>query len=964
MMKHSGHRLLFRLKCVDSKGNAFQKFFEQLMSMYDKTFMPVKPGGPEGDWKCDGYSIASQTVYQCYSPDEMRTGKTSRKIREDFGGAERMWGAKMKRWGFVWNADALPPQVVGVLADLATECQGRVTIEQFGPEKLWDEFVSKFSNSELDDLLGEIPVSAMLQTSQLRLAGKALRSHEVELARELCREVLAASRNDNSLLQAYVEACNLMVIAALEEKDLKSARHHLSQAAERLGENIRPVLRVQFFQIEGMLLLREQREQEAEAAFVKGLDVRPVPPSPEGEKGVSVEELQCGIRADLILFLAKTKQTQRALPYADAVESYVRAHPEAQAGHLLPLVVDALTSLAACSRDSERANRALQLLDDHCTTHELASAAAKVLQKLTGRTSHLGATDIAMACCDLSSRMAQRAELTEDFWAAQFNAAGIYLQLGEVAEAQKRLRTLWPLLDSNDVPDEMKAAFLSLASELASEQGDHLQALELQRKVLSCAGTEPFNQAVCSFHLARKLQIVGCVEEACEALEAAARIGKECDAPGEFLCEVIARWCESETLLGHWERAETLLEELGTLPPSERIVVDVTQVIKQQLDGSKEIRRRIDEIRAIEPLDLAPTLVEANAIAVKPLLDWWGEIAVRESEISADQLSILYDYWGSGGAVEVMSNLRHFAPDHFSPFVEVRSVPDIRRAIRMFSLFSDTLVLLWKGPIKTGRILSVFPLDYPKGGSGYIFALGSKAFDSPSSGPWFPALGQGAFLPEEVCRFLSREAAPLLAQGRLLLLPAPAVGCWQPNHGPCENLLVDLMGTSLLLNRGSAVPDFSVGMVPYFEDAPLKAIADLLGEHPDQGRRLRLALLKRTRELRAHGSPEGASRELRDEITDAFAEWRDLNQRIAAKHRWHNEEDQLAARSMSFQNQWSPVFTLSRLGYRWSVESVGEFKSETEEFRVETGTPFGNWLMLPDREKRFLVIEEEEPNTK
>jgi hypothetical protein len=168
------------------------------------------------------------------------------------------------------------------------------------------------------------------------------------------------------------------------------------------------------------------------------------------------------------------------------------------------------------------------------------------------------------------------------------------------------------------------------------------------------------------------------------------------------------------------------------------------------------------------------------------------------------------------------------------------------------------------------------------------------------------------------------------------------------------------MGTSLLLNRGSAVPDFSVGIVPYFEDAPLKAIADLLGEHPDQGRRLRLALLKRTRELRAHGSTEGASRELRDEIADAFAEWRDLNQRMAAKHRWHNEEDKLAARTLSFQNQWSPVFTLSRLGYRWSVESVGEFKNDTEKFQIEEGTPFGNWLMPPDRGKRFLFVKDEE----
>lgn len=962
-MKYSGHHLLYRLKCLDSKDSAFQKFFERIMVMHDKTFMPVKPAGPEGDWKCDGYSAASQTVYQCYAPNELKTGKTSRKIREDFAGAEQRWAAKMKQWAFVWNSDALPPQVVAVLAELSAEYKGRVTIEQLGPQKLWYEVVSKFPKSDLDELLGEVPTSSDIQASQLRLAVRALRGHDVVLAKELCRDVLDSAKNDDALLQAYFEACNLMVVLALEEKDHKSARKYLSLSAKLLKENIRPVLRAQFFQLEGMLLLREQRGEEAVAAFMKGLDIRPPLTSPEVEKGVPVEELQCGIRADLILYLSQTKQTQQALSHVDAAESYIRAHPEAQDGHLLPFVVDALISLAGCLRNLERANRALQLLDEHCTTHEMASAAAKVLQRLTGRAGHLGAPDIAMACCDMSSRMAKRAELTEDFWAAQYNAAGIYLQLGEVAEAQKRLQTLWPLLDSNDIPNEMKAAFLMLASELAAKQGDHVQAVELQQKALSNAGSEPFNLAASSFHLAHKLKVIGRVEEACEAFETAARIGKECNAPGEFLFDVIAPWCESEMLLGHWEKAEAMLEELGTLPRPEHFIDDAIEGIKQQLDGSKELRRRIEEIRRMVPTESSPTLTEANAAAVKPLLNWWQEVTVRKPAKSMDDrgLNILYDYWGSGGAVEVMANLRRFAPDHFSPFVEVRSLADIRRAVRMFSLFSDTVVLLWKGPIQTGRVFSVFPFDHVKGGSGYMFALADVAFESPSSGPWFPAIGNGAYLPEEVCAFLATEAAALLAQGRLVLLPAPAVGCWQPHHGPCENLLVDLMGTSLLLNRGSVASDFPVGIVPFFEDAPLEAIADLLGEHPDQTRRLRLALLKKTRELRAHGSPEGASRELRDEIADAFAEWKDLSKRMAAKHLWRNEEDQLAAETLNFQNQWFPVFTLSRLGYRWRLESVGEFKNEAGEFHVEKGMPFGNWLMPPYEGKLILGIKQDEP---
>ena len=63
------HRLLYRLKCSELKGMEFQSFFERVMARVDSTFTPVKPMGASGDWKCDGYSAATKTVYQCYAPD-------------------------------------------------------------------------------------------------------------------------------------------------------------------------------------------------------------------------------------------------------------------------------------------------------------------------------------------------------------------------------------------------------------------------------------------------------------------------------------------------------------------------------------------------------------------------------------------------------------------------------------------------------------------------------------------------------------------------------------------------------------------------------------------------------------------------------------------------------------------------------------------------------------------------------
>ena len=41
--------------------------------------------------------------------------KTCDKVLADFAGAKSHWGNQMKSWLFVWNAQALPPQVVSLL---------------------------------------------------------------------------------------------------------------------------------------------------------------------------------------------------------------------------------------------------------------------------------------------------------------------------------------------------------------------------------------------------------------------------------------------------------------------------------------------------------------------------------------------------------------------------------------------------------------------------------------------------------------------------------------------------------------------------------------------------------------------------------------------------------------------------------------------------------------------------------
>lgn len=150
------HETRLELELFRRSGASFQYFFEQIMQKKDPSFLMVKPMGREGDWKTDGYSLNSKTIYQCYAPEEMAAAKAAKKIHEDFDGAKIKWQDKMRCWIFVWSSDrALPPQVVAALADLRSSNSGMV-IDHIGRAGLWD-IVKNLSAADRVALLGVVP---------------------------------------------------------------------------------------------------------------------------------------------------------------------------------------------------------------------------------------------------------------------------------------------------------------------------------------------------------------------------------------------------------------------------------------------------------------------------------------------------------------------------------------------------------------------------------------------------------------------------------------------------------------------------------------------------------------------------------------------------------------------------------------------------------------------------------------
>jgi len=178
------HGLYFKLACHEKTASEFQSFFECIMEKHDPSFIRVKPSGREGDWKCDGFSQETGTVYQCYAPENLTAAKAAAKVREDFDGAKEKWGSNMKRWVFVWSSGrALPPQVVQLLQQLK-EDHADVAIDDWNREALW-QIVRALPVRDRDGLLGPAPdvtLAADTTAAEIQVLLDFLVSHETELA--------------------------------------------------------------------------------------------------------------------------------------------------------------------------------------------------------------------------------------------------------------------------------------------------------------------------------------------------------------------------------------------------------------------------------------------------------------------------------------------------------------------------------------------------------------------------------------------------------------------------------------------------------------------------------------------------------------------------------------------------------------------------------------------------------------
>ena len=147
------HWLWWRLQCLEASPQEFQRLFEKAAIRVRPDFARVRPYGKLGDRKCDGLWWGDGTVFQVYSPDQLKLKETLDKIEEDLAGAVAEWGSQLRTWVFVYNTRLGVAADVLQLLDQQKTKYPHLTIEPLSSEMLW-EVMRGLSLQQRAEILG------------------------------------------------------------------------------------------------------------------------------------------------------------------------------------------------------------------------------------------------------------------------------------------------------------------------------------------------------------------------------------------------------------------------------------------------------------------------------------------------------------------------------------------------------------------------------------------------------------------------------------------------------------------------------------------------------------------------------------------------------------------------------------------------------------------------------------------
>ena len=163
MMNHllTFAQILFKNKALSSDGQAYEDLFIRTMEEMSTSFQPVKPQGPLGDKKNDGFDYVTGEYYQCYAPEDLSKNIPTavNKLQKSADGLVGYWDSisKIKKIYFVVNDNykGLYPEIHQKLADLRTQYVG-IEFELFRTKDL-ERRVLSLDIDTIQRIIGILP---------------------------------------------------------------------------------------------------------------------------------------------------------------------------------------------------------------------------------------------------------------------------------------------------------------------------------------------------------------------------------------------------------------------------------------------------------------------------------------------------------------------------------------------------------------------------------------------------------------------------------------------------------------------------------------------------------------------------------------------------------------------------------------------------------------------------------------
>ena len=748
----------------------------------------------------------------------------------------------------------------------------------------------------------------------------------------------------------------LLGIALLSsDRHNRGDRQYYFQEAEKKVDKLKsPSAKVIFFRAKAAVLTERRDISGTEEAYKTALKICLT--EREDEKG-NLATQGCIVRASFVHFLCHQERHEEARQLLKECEDCARNHASVEEAELLQAALEAGIHFSLDTKDEDGAVDRIGKLESAATTMKLANRIGGDLINVANQASHRKMNRAALCAAEAAIRLGHRCDdgRSPGFLVGAFyTEALVLLNAGNDEKALERAEAVLSLCSR---PEDaiIKQAAHQLIAEVRRTAGDSQAAVDLARQALAMATGRPEEVAFTKSALARSLNDNGQTEEALKEAREAWLLLERAGIPPRAAVDHLSQITNYGSQLGETSDVSIALAKIAALPDEDEELKMEKVRASARANANAQIRERLLEIGSRaksddEPkLETSRSLQEANAVVMRPLVRFWDE--------APECIGGAYDFWGRGNFARLLHNARRF-PNSFNVTVEVRSLDDVKRAVRLWGLYADFMLLLWKGKSQNGLVIIPFPEDYKEpGGWGYMICTGDVLRKGGSAKRWYPAMAHISSIPEEVAVFLATEARPFVETGRLVVVPAPAAGCINPGHGPFEQLLAEA-ANAVPSMRWKGFPGVPIGLVPHAPNAPLKLLVELAEAESDRLRKLRLLLIQRTRQLKPDETIQAETKMLALEIDDSLRDLTDKTDAFARKKGLERAAEPLGGATARFRSNgeplsgqtsespFAPLFILQNLGYGWRVES-GAIAKPPERFEPQAGDVVGTWLAPP-----------------